>query len=84
MPRFFFHTRNGLQVRDEVGTQLPDLKAARREAVKILCQILPTLDEAALFVEGYRISVVSEAGDTMFALDVAVTSAPPSGPEGEA
>lgn len=34
MPRFFFHLRDDLDVIDEEGTELPDLAAARRQAVK--------------------------------------------------
>lgn len=34
MPRYFFHVDNGTFVPDPIGTELPDLKAARVEAVR--------------------------------------------------
>jgi hypothetical protein len=34
MPHYFFHVDNGEFVPDESGTELPDLDAARREAVR--------------------------------------------------
>ena len=34
MPRYFFHVDNGEFVPDETGIDLPDLHAARREAVR--------------------------------------------------
>lgn len=70
MPRFFFHTKDGRLIQDEVGTELPDVKAAQREAIKILCQLLPTLDDAALFEGGYNVTVTSQAGLTLFSFDV--------------
>lgn len=40
MPRFFFHVRDdgGLR-RDAEGTELPDVEAARKEAVARACEI---------------------------------------------
>ena len=34
MPRFFFHLHNDVQSKDDEGTVLPDLSAARAEAIK--------------------------------------------------
>ncbi len=34
MPRFFFHLHNDVESRDGEGTILPDLSAARTEAIK--------------------------------------------------
>jgi hypothetical protein len=34
LPRFFFHLHNSIEAIDEEGTELPDLRAARREAIR--------------------------------------------------
>jgi hypothetical protein len=43
MPRFHFNVRDGSDLRDRDGTELPDLRTARREAVKLAGRLL--LDE---------------------------------------
>jgi hypothetical protein len=41
MPRYHFHVDNGTgETRDEVGVELPDLEAARREALSGIRSIL--------------------------------------------
>lgn len=42
MPRFYFDAEDGGQFCDPDGTELADFAAAKREAYKILCQLLPT------------------------------------------
>ena len=39
MLRFYFHTENGKSFTDDVGTELPDLDAARSEALKVIGQV---------------------------------------------
>jgi hypothetical protein len=34
MPRFFFHIHNSVEAMDEEGAVLPDLRAARNEAIR--------------------------------------------------
>jgi hypothetical protein len=40
MPRYFFHMRDGSTVLDAEGTELPDLKAARDEAIRACGEML--------------------------------------------
>ncbi|MEC8534261.1 MAG: DUF6894 family protein [Brevundimonas aurantiaca] len=40
LPRYFFHTQNGDRIRDDQGEDLPNVDAAREEAVTILGEIL--------------------------------------------
>ena len=40
MPRYFFHVDNGKFIADQSGTELPDLAAARREAVRSAGQMI--------------------------------------------
>lgn len=41
MPRFYFDAEDGGVFIDPDGTDLPDFDAAKREALRILCQLLP-------------------------------------------
>jgi hypothetical protein len=40
MPRYFFHVRDGTQVLDEVGVDLPDIASAQATAVQLSAEIL--------------------------------------------
>ncbi|WP_141245109.1 hypothetical protein [Mesorhizobium sp. WSM3860] len=40
MPRYFFHVDNGEFIPDQAGIDLPDLNAARREAVRAAGQMI--------------------------------------------
>jgi hypothetical protein len=43
MPRFYFDVHDGEDVRDTIGTVLPDLGAAQVEAVKVSGELLRDL-----------------------------------------
>lgn len=40
MPRYFFHVHDGTTLPDYVGTELPDLEAAKHKAVQIAGKLL--------------------------------------------
>ena len=46
MPRFFFHVDNGEFVPDRVGTDLPDVNAARMEAVRAAGEMINDAKES--------------------------------------
>ena len=46
MPRYFFHVDNGEFIPDETGTDLPDLQAARREAVRAAGEMIDEAQES--------------------------------------
>ena len=48
MPRYFFHVDNGEFIPDETGTELPDLYAARREAVRSAGEMIDDVQELVL------------------------------------
>ncbi len=76
MPNFYFHTEDGRPFRDREGVELPDLDAARREAVLAFSEILKA-QAATFWSEGLlRMSVCDEAGMTLFLLEVTATTAP--------
>lgn len=44
MPKFFFHTDDGMLMADKDGTELPGLKEARAQAVSLAGAMLEDLD----------------------------------------
>lgn len=40
MPRYFFHLHNSVEATDYEGRMLPDMKAARKEAIKCAREII--------------------------------------------
>jgi hypothetical protein len=77
MPRFFFHVHDGQDFVDLQGTELPDLDAARREAVRFSSALLSEQSEQ-FWASGEWIMRVTDASDltlfqlTFFATDGAV------------
>lgn len=72
MPRYFFHTTNGSPHRDEDGMTLPDIDAARREAIRYGGSLLSDDPDMVIGGNGMRIDVVDEAGQHRFAFRVIV------------
>jgi hypothetical protein len=67
MARYFFHlNENGIMRRDEVGHDLPDLNAARREAMRTLPAI--AYDEIPLDGDrqGFMVLVTDESGQPVY------------------
>jgi hypothetical protein len=65
MPRYHFHVRNGQDVtRDPDGVDLPDIDAARKEAVKRACRIW-TQRPPDPSHNDQRFEVASEAGEVV-------------------
>lgn len=76
MPRFFLHLRNDIDVPDDEGIEVPDLEAARAEAIVnarfSLAQV--AMDEAKINFS-HRIDIEDEHGrtlDTVWFRDVVV------------
>jgi hypothetical protein len=76
---FHFNLRDGAYYRDPDGTELPDLRAARVEAVKLAGQLL--LDKPDKFWEGseWQVEVTDDSGLIIFRLDFTATDAPAVG-----
>jgi len=76
MPRFYFHTEDGRCLRDEDGTDLTDVHAARNEAVTILAEVLKEDPEEFWRDRSFKLTVTDDEGLTLYILDVsAVASA---------
>ena len=67
MPRFFFHVRDDVDCPDHEGSELPDLKLARDQAVRearlLMCELLRAEGRIALH---HRIDIEG-ADDTVLA-----------------
>lgn len=68
MPRYFFHVFDGFSVRDEDGSELPDIYTAQAEAIRLTGKIL--FDMGAKFWDGteWRLEVCDEQGRVLFVL----------------
>ena len=79
MALFHFNLRDGAYYPDPEGTELPDLRTARVEAVKLAGQLL--LDSPEEFWEGteWQVEVTDHSGLTLFRLDFTATDAPAAG-----
>ena len=76
MPRFFFHTEDGRCLRDEDGTDLTDVHAARNEALIILAEMLKDDPEEFWKDRSFKVTVTDDRGLMLYILDVsAVASA---------
>ena len=52
MPRYFFHVRDGQDLPDTEGTELPDLKTVRTEALRASGEMLRGVEDKAEFWSG--------------------------------
>ncbi|WP_426959566.1 DUF6894 family protein [Muricoccus radiodurans] len=77
MPRYFFHVHDGQASPDLEGTELPDLEAARRQAVDTAG--LTLRESQARPREGlpWRMEVADGSGAILFVLHVSIQPPPP-------
>jgi hypothetical protein len=74
MPRFFFHLEDGATFLDADGTDLPDLKAARDEAIRATGEMLREIPNAIHRDDPLRMWVTDQPrgeGTKLFTLTVA-------------
>ena len=67
MPRYFFNCEGAQNFRDAEGTELPDLHAARIEAVRNAAEVMQDHPKAFSGQPRWRIFVTDEVGATVFA-----------------
>ena len=79
MPRFYFHTEDGRPLRDRDGVSLPDLAAARLEAVRALGEILKERSDDFWNERMLRMSVTDQSGLTLFLVEVSAMDSPALG-----
>jgi hypothetical protein len=74
MPRFFFDFIDGDVALDREGTELPDISAARAEAMRILIETLRQESTDLLRAGGCRIRVTDADEVELFRLSLIATT----------
>jgi hypothetical protein len=72
MPRYFFNVFDPVMSRDELGTECPDLRAARAEAVRTSGQMLQGIAEGIRDGLEWRMEVTDHREHVLFVVRVAV------------
>ncbi|MDK2760902.1 MAG: hypothetical protein KYX64_06025 [Sphingopyxis sp.] len=70
MPRYFFHTTDASRQHDDVGVELADDRAARREAICYTGSLLQDEPDLVQNERGLRVNVVDGDGRLKFAVMV--------------
>ncbi len=69
MPRFFFHIRDGTYLPDTEGTELPNIEAARIQAVRASGEAIRDLGVKFWDYQGeWAMNVTDEAGNKVVTL----------------
>ena len=76
MPRFHFNIYDGVSLPDEDGTDLPDARNARREAIILAGAVLKDSAKSDTLGDEWRLEVTDNAGLLLFKLDFTVTESP--------
>ena len=76
MPRFHFHIFDGRDQRDEDGTELPDFKTARLEAIRYAGEVLRDQADRVALGEHWRMDVTDESGLVLLRLDFSALAKP--------
>jgi len=76
MPRFYFHQRDGDELRDHDGAELPDLEAAKVAATRAFAEILRERGREIWRDGGWSMTVTGANDLALFHLDLVATDAP--------
>lgn len=76
MPLFYFHVHDGVDLRDNTGTECADLKAAKSAALVMSGRLLAEQDEMFWNGEEWSIDIEDEAGKIAFSLKFAAVDYP--------
>lgn len=76
LPRYFFHIHDGADLPDDEGTDLPNLDAARNDAVRLSGEMLRDSGGSFWNSGEWSVEVADEAGLTLFTLTFFATDAP--------
>lgn len=68
MPRYYFDIRDGQDFPDEDGTELPDLDAARVEAVRYSAEVLKEMPERFWNCHEWKMTVSDANRHKLFVL----------------
>lgn len=76
MPIYHFNVHDGVECPDRVGSELPDLAAARAEAVRRISDILNQSADSFWSGTPWNINVSDAKGLTLFTIMCLVTTSP--------
>ena len=76
MPRYFFHTADGVRERDTVGTELKDARAARVEAIRYAGAIINDTPDVLWDGRDFRVEVTDERQALLFTIITLAVDAP--------
>ena len=80
MPRFHFHSEGDRICMDLTGAELPDMAAAREEAVRRTGQELTAHAAEAVRERNWRMLVACEDGGVRFSVEVSTADGPDIAP----
>ncbi len=69
MPRYHFNVSNGVSSVDKQGIDLPDIQAARSEALSIVETIVAEAAQRPNYGDKWRMEVTDHAGQPLFRFD---------------
>ena len=73
MARYFFHLSGALEIRDREGSELPDLDAAKCEAVQLIAQTLCDQPRSFWDADHYRVTATDDQGLVLFTVEMIAT-----------
>lgn len=76
MPRYHFNVYDGVRLRDDEGTELPDWQAARLEAIRRAGDILKDDAQRIAVGEDWRIEVTDSTGLILFQMAFLMVESP--------
>lgn len=68
MPHYFFSVHDGNRLKDSVGIDLPNVRAAQQEAVSQLLEMLQTNPDRFWDAASWTVAVTNETGAALFVL----------------
>lgn len=74
--RFHFKIQDGAEVPDSVGAELAGMNEARREAVRLMGELMRDNPDAVWGDEAWRMVVTDDADLTLFTIEVLTSYAP--------
>jgi len=74
MARYYFHAENGRRVVDEQGSDYENDAAARHAALRLLCEMLPMMEQDLWRGRPARVLVTNAAQEEVFVLTVEATA----------
>ncbi len=78
MPRYHFNVYDGVTLLDKKGVELPDIKFARREAIRYAGVLLEEGARLESLGSEWRMEITDETGLILFRLDFFITPSAPA------